>query len=81
LATSSTSSSSTGNGFLFNALYLLLLTAWPRIAPRRELLETLEKRIATWNEDSVLGDAMNKLACLLLFSSLIAPEQYALAVC
>jgi len=27
----------------------------------RELLETLEKRIATWNEDSVLGDAMNKL--------------------
>jgi hypothetical protein len=46
------------------------------------LLETLEKRIATWNEDSVLGDAMNKLACLLLFSSLIAPEQYALsAVC
>jgi hypothetical protein len=30
----------------------------------RELLETLEKRIATWGEDSVLGDAMNKLARL-----------------
>lgn len=69
LATSSTFSSSTGTAaFALRRLSLLASSHHdtPFRTPRRELLETLEKRIATWNEDSVLGDAMNKLARLLL---------------